>query len=249
MVPWDTIFLAGTVILAVAMVVSWLRRRETSYSFDFSFDIKDKAAGTWERIKAGVMNLSPKIILIIAVALFFVIPDADNKLKYLAGFIVTYLILGHVLPRIITYNTFYMVNLELEIIGVFDICSLMLPLYSIVDRDGEPAALDYSMWDGHGRAWIVDVVDLKNRIIVVNPITSSVEWTRDYRGAYDDVVSRANRLRNLYLKYKTWLNNKVEQMALDLMERMGTWEEEGPPDELPTNEEEMQLEQEDKNGQ
>lgn len=224
----DTLLLLGTLILAGLVVWQYLKRRGDRETTARDWDIAGKATTFWERLKDRVMRMSKYAVAFTALVMFFLVPGGDNKLQYLVGVIFGLLLFGYILPRLMAYNTFYAVDLEQEEIAVFDICNLMLPFYRFVDREGAPASLEYSLWDRRGRAWIVDWVDLENRVIMVNPITMSMEFAKEYRKAYDTAVSDANEYFNNWNEAKTQLEQKVDKRAVEMLEQIGAWKREVP---------------------
>lgn len=225
----DTLFMVATTILVVLLLYNWYRRREEHEETSLDVDVAETVKTKWEQVKEVLLRMSPYMVAFAALLAFIFIPDGDNKLRFLAGVAFGLIFMEYVLERLMglmAYNTFYAVNHEYEDMGVFDISNIMLPLYRIVDREGKPASLEYSMWDRHGRAWIVDAVDLHHRIIVVNPITSSMEFTKDYRLAYDEAVTDANEYFDKFNEAKTQLEQKVDKRAVEMLEQIGAWKSE-----------------------
>lgn len=214
----DTFFMLAAVVLAVLVVRQYLKRRGDREATSRDWNIVGKATTFWERLKDRVMRMSKYAVAFTALVMFFLIPGGDNKLQYLVGVIFGLLLFGYVLPRLMAYNTFYAVDLEGEEVAVFDICNLMLPLYRFVDRDGKDASLEYSLWDRRGRAWIVDWVDLENRVIRVNPITMSMEFTKNSRRLLDELTTKANVYRNQRDRYKAKLDYEKKAEAVELLE-------------------------------
>jgi len=221
----NTILILATLIFGGLVTWQYVKGRRDRQATAWNLDITGGAATAWEKLKDRVMRMSKYAVAFTALILFFLIPGGNNKVRYLGGVVFGLLFLGYLLPRLMAYNTFYAVNLKNQTVAVFDICNLMLPFYKIVDRDHEPAALEYSLFDRRGRAWVVDWVDLENRVIVVNPITSSVEFTKDYRKAYNAAVQDANHYLNRYNETKTKLDQKVDIMAVNILEQIGAWKD------------------------
>ncbi len=219
----NTFLILATVVLAVLVLRNWYRkreeRRETARKLGVE-DVAEIARSGWEKLKDIAIRMSPYMVAFAALLAFIFIPGGDNKLRFLAGVAFGLIFMEYVLERLMAYNTFYAVNHEYEDMGVFDISNIMLPLYRIVDREGKPASMEYSMWDRHGRAWIVDAVDLHHRIIVVNPITSSMEFTKNFRLLMDELITKANVYMNQRNRYKSKLEYEKKAEAVELLEQL-----------------------------
>lgn len=90
--------------------------------------------------------------------------------------------------------------------------------YEIIDEAGKPATINYKLYGKKAEIIIAD--GMKGRKIIVNPITSNIEFARDYKDASMKIKEKLNKTLNELIDLKAKLRYETLLKSVELLERV-----------------------------
>lgn len=138
------------------------------------------------------------------------------------GIISFFLFLGFasfIFEKMIRYRVFDVENYDYK--ETFGITEEKFREFTVLDTDGNPSALVWSIPSRKGDCYKTKSIDWDNKIIEVSAMHNSIDFTRDYKKAMWEQDQKSTHISMLYHTLRFQLDQKVLRKAVDLLENLG----------------------------
>lgn len=153
--------------------------------------------------------------IIVMLIMYFIAPD-----KYYYFIFILIFTVG--LHRIISHlmDFVYLVSLDWneDIIQVIELSNRALNNYKILDEDSKQSYIKYWIKCKTGRVALIDNIDTKQKIIIVNPIVSNFDFVRNYKKIDMLLKKTINKLTNDLAKMEGEMEYKTVKKAKEILE-------------------------------
>lgn len=151
-----------------------------------------KSFGHWiKHLKIQIFTIPISVIFVVIFYVFA--PDKMYYFIFLGMFSIGLYMLIHWLMDYIYVVSLNWTDNEMM---VFELSTRAFNNYKIIDECGKPAFLQYWIKCKTGKIALVDSIDSKNKVIVLNPTISNFEFTKKYKDVDMQIKKHVNELFN-----------------------------------------------------
>ena len=203
----NVILIIGIGVILVALLGIILKYRK-----DF-FKIL-KAIGT--KIKGiKIQFVSIPVAIVVMAILFILTPD---KYYYFVFIFVFTFGLHYIISRLMDYVYVISLDWENNKMQVVELSTRALNHYKIVDEDDQLGYIKMWIKCKSGRIALVDSIDTKQKIIIVNPIVSNFDFMKNYKQVDMTLKKTINKLTNELAKLQGEMEYKTVKKAKEILE-------------------------------
>jgi hypothetical protein len=166
----------------------------------FHTQVKGVLSWIYKHLKGvKIQAFTIPIAVIFMVILFILAPDKIYFFIFLGVFVVgLYLLISHLLDYI------YVISLDwsTDQIQVIALSNRAFNNYKILDEMGKPDFLKYWLKCSSGKIALVDKIDTKEKVIVLNPCFSNFDFTKNYKNVDLEMKKKINELFNTLAEFE-----------------------------------------------
>ena len=176
-----------------------------------------KGFGKYVRAKFDELKRSFTITAAIGLAfiLFIFSPDKFYFIIFTAFFTLT---IYHAMQRIANLKHILTIDFRKNRLGLYQMSQKRFNEYEIIDEAGLPATINYRLMGKKAEIIIAD--GIKGKRIIVNPITSNIEFVRNYKKVAMDLKEKMNQTLNEMIDLKAKLRYETLLKSVELLERV-----------------------------
>lgn len=174
-----------------------------------------KSFGQWAK-KLKIQTFTIPIAVIIIVVLYFFVPDKMYYFVFLCIFSIGLYLLIHWLMDYIYVISLNWTNNEMM---VFELSTRAFNNYKVVDECGKVAFLQYWLKCKSGKIALVDSIDQKQKLIVLNPTISNFEFTKKYKDVDMQIKKSVNELFNQLAELEGKFEYETIKKAKEILKR------------------------------
>jgi len=174
-----------------------------------------KSFGHWAKhIKIQAFTIPIAVVFIVVFYIFA--PDKMYYFIFLAVFSIGLYMLIHWLMDYI-----YVISLDWtgNEMMVFELSTRAFNNYKVIDECGKTAFLQYWLKCRSGKIALVDRIDQKEKIIVLNPTISNFEFTKKYKDADMMIKKSVNELFNQLAELEGKFEYETIKKAKEILKR------------------------------
>jgi len=181
--------------------------------------VKEKVGGFGNTIKQKFNDLKRSFTLSVAIAITFILfifsPDKFYFFIFAIFFTAT---IYYAMQKIANLRHILTIDFKNNRIGLYQMSQKRFNEYEIIDEAGKPAMINYKLYGK--RAEIIIADGMKGRKIIVNPITSNIEFVRNYKDAAMNIKEKLNKTLNEMMDLKAKLRYETLLKSVELLERV-----------------------------
>lgn len=153
--------------------------------------------------------------IVFMMILYFIAPD---KYYYFIFILIFTVGLYKLISHLIDFVYIVSLNWNENDIQVIELSNRALNNYKILDEDKKECHIVNWIKCKTGRIALVDDIDSKQKIIIVNPITSNFDFLRDYKDVDMNLKKTINKLTNDLAKMQGEMEYKTVLKAKEILE-------------------------------
>jgi len=200
----------GVLLLIGYMVFSWKRDDEKAIS-----NIKAVPGAIKEKVKDLKHTFNMTIAIAIGIVFFIFSPDKFYFFVFTIFFTAT---IYYAMQKIANLKHVLTINFKDNRVGLYQMSQKRFNDYSIIDEAGKPATIKYRLYGKKAEIIIADGV--KNRKIIVNPVTSNIDFVRNYKDAIMEIKEKLNKTLNEMIDLKAKLRYESMLQGVKLLEKL-----------------------------
>lgn len=181
--------------------------------------VKEKVGGFGNTIKQKFNDLKRSFTLSVAIAISFILfifsPDKFYFFIFVIFFTAT---IYYAMQKIANLRHILTIDFKNNRIGLYQMSQKRFNEYEIIDEAGKPAMINYKLYGKRTEIIIAD--GMKGRKIIVNPITSNIEFVRNYKDAAMKIKEKLNKTLNEMMDLKAKLRYETLLKSVELLERV-----------------------------
>jgi len=151
----------------------------------------------------------------LSIVLFMFAPDKFYFIVFAAFFTAT---IYHAMQRIANLKHILTIDFRKNRLGLYQMSQKRFNEYEIIDEAGLPATINYRLMGKKAEIIIAD--GIKGKRIIVNPITSNIEFVRNYKKVAMDLKEKMNQTLNEMIDLKAKLRYETLLKSVELLERV-----------------------------
>lgn len=203
----DTILIIGFGVIIVLMLYLILRFRKEFFHIVRTIFTKVKG------IKIQLFTIPSAIIVMLV--LYFIAPD---KYYYFIFILVFTVGLHRIISHLMDYVYIVSLDWNENMIEVLELSNRALNNYKILDEDNKQSHIINWIKCKTGRVALVDNIDCKQKIIIVNPIVSNFDFVKNYKDIDMLLKKTINKLTNDLAKMEGEMEFKTVKKAKEILE-------------------------------
>jgi len=143
---------------------------------------------------------------------------APDKYYYFIFILIFTVGLHRIISHLMDYV--YLVSLDWDenMIQVVELSNRALNNYKILDEDNKQSYIKFWIKCKTGRVALIDKIDSKQKIIIVNPIVSNFEFVKNYKTVDMMLKKTINKLTNDLAKMEGEMEYKTVKKAKEILE-------------------------------
>lgn len=177
--------------------------------------IKSIPGSVKEKIKDLKHTFNMTVAIAISIILFIFSPDKFYFFIFAIFFTAT---IYYAMQKIANLRHILTIDFKNNRIGLYQMSQKRFNEYEIIDEAGKPAMINYKLYGK--RAEIIIADGMKGRKIIVNPITSNIEFVRNYKDAAMEIKKKLNKTLNEMVNLKAKLRYETLLKSVELLERV-----------------------------
>ena len=177
--------------------------------------IKSIPVSVKEKIKDLKHTFNMTVAIAISIVLFIFSPDKFYFFIFVIFFTAT---IYYAMQKIANLRHILTIDFKNNRIGLYQMSQKRFNEYEIIDEAGKPAMINYKLYGKRTEIIIAD--GMKGRKIIVNPITSNIEFVRNYKDAAMKIKEKLNKTLNEMMDLKAKLRYETLLKSVELLERV-----------------------------
>ena len=184
----------------------------------FKTEIKGLLSFIWKHLKriknVKIQAFTIPIAIIVIVIFFIISSDKFYYIMFLGIFTVGLYMFARYLMDYI-----YLVSLDWskDEMTVIALSTRAFNNYKIIDETGKPDYLRVWLKCSSGKIALVDKIDMKEKIIILNPCFSNFDFTKNFKDIDLLMKKKINELYNALAKYEGEFDYRVVERAKEIL--------------------------------
>jgi len=177
--------------------------------------IKSIPGSVKEKIKDLKHTFNMTVAIALSIILFIFSPDKFYFFIFAIFFTAT---IYYAMQKIANLKHILTIDFKNNKLGLYQMSQKRFNEYEIIDEAGKPAMINYKLYGKKTEIIIAD--GMKGRKIIVNPITSNIEFVRNYKDAAMKIKEKLNKTLNEMVNLKAKLRYETLLKSVELLERV-----------------------------
>lgn len=207
-------FVVFGILLLIGYMIFW-RRGEGKREGGKTIDIKSIPGSVKEKIKNLKHTFNMTMAMALGIVLFIFSPD---KFYFFVFAIIFTATIYYAMQKIANLKHVLTIDFKNNKLGLYQMSQKRFNEYKIIDEAGKPATINYKLYGRKAEIIIAD--GMKGRKIIVNPITSNIEFVRDYKDASMKIKEKMNETLNQMVDLKAKLRYETLLKGVELLEKV-----------------------------
>ena len=181
--------------------------------------VKERVEGIGNTIKAKFDEFKRSFSLTVAIAISFILfIFSPDKFYFFIFAIIFTTTIYYAMQKIANLKHILTIDFRNNRISLHQMSQKRFNEYSIIDEAGKPATINYKLYGKKAEIIIAD--GIKGKKIIVNPITSNIEFVRNYKDASMKIKQKLNKTLNELIDLKAKLRYETLLKSVELLERV-----------------------------